>query len=127
MGKMSVIQEDKGLVKAWVDGVEFDNNTREQAVKMAQLPFIHKHVALMSDCHLGKGSTVGSVIPTKKAIIPASVGVDIGCGMCAVKTDLVANQLPDNLRDVRMAIEDAVPVGFKHHSENALHGIAVDA
>ena len=76
------------------------------------LPFIHKHVAAMPDCHLGKGATVGSVIPTKGAIIPAAVGVDIGCGMMAWKLTLTASQLPDNLAKIRSDIERAVPHGF---------------
>ena len=79
---------------------------------VAMLPFIHKHVAAMPDCHLGKGATVGSVIPTKGAIIPAAVGVDIGCGMMAWKLTLTASQLPDNLAKIRSDIERAVPHGF---------------
>lgn len=98
-------------VKAWVDGVHMDQNTWEQARKIASLPFIHKHVALMPDAHMGKGSTVGSVIATNRAIIPAAVGVDIGCGMMAVRTNLTAADLPDNLHGVRTAIEAAVPHG----------------
>ena len=98
-------------IKAWADGVHMDENTWEQARKIAALPFIHKHVALMPDAHLGKGSTVGSVIATHRAIIPAAVGVDIGCGMMAVRTRLSASDLPDSLHDVRAAIESAVPHG----------------
>ena len=75
------------------------------------MPFIFKHIAVMPDVHLGKGSTVGSVIPTLNAVIPAAVGVDIGCGMIAAKTTLVASDLPDNLARVRSAIEKAVPHG----------------
>jgi tRNA-splicing ligase RtcB len=75
------------------------------------MPFIHKHVAIMPDCHWGMGATVGSVIPTKGAIIPAAVGVDIGCGMMAVRTSLTASDLPDNLHGVRTAIEERVPHG----------------
>lgn len=98
-------------VKAWIRGVPFDDNTREQVLAIARLPIIFRHVALMPDCHLGKGSTVGSVIPTQGAIIPAAVGVDIGCGMMAVETNLVASDLPDNLAGLRAAIEKAVPHG----------------
>lgn len=86
-----------------------DDQTREQALATSRLPFIHPHVALMPDAHLGKGATVGSVIPTLGAIIPAAVGVDIGCGMIAVRTPLLASDLPSDRRMVREAIERAVP------------------
>jgi tRNA-splicing ligase RtcB (3'-phosphate/5'-hydroxy nucleic acid ligase) len=98
-------------IKAWIEGVELDEGAREQLVRTAKLPIIHKWVAAMPDVHWGMGATVGSVIPTKSAIIPAAVGVDIGCGMCAVKTTLKAEQLPDNLAPIRGAIERAVPHG----------------
>jgi tRNA-splicing ligase RtcB len=100
-----------GLVKGWVEGVELEADTLAQAQAAARLPFIHKHVALMPDAHRGIGSTVGSVIPTKGAIIPAAVGVDIGCGMIAARTDLVASDLPDSLAEMRTAIEAAIPHG----------------
>ncbi|MGV3526154.1 MAG: RtcB family protein [Candidatus Sericytochromatia bacterium] len=99
-------------IKAWVNGVAFDGATQQQLLQTARLPFIYKHVAAMPDCHLGKGSTVGSVIPTKGAIIPAAVGVDIGCGMVAARTTLTANDLPDDLRALRETIEQVVPVGM---------------
>lgn len=99
-------------VKAWTRGVAFDEKARAQVLNAAKLPFIHKWVAVMPDVHAGIGATVGSVIPTKGAIIPAAVGVDIGCGMMAVQTSLQANQLPDNLAPMRTAIEEAVPHGF---------------
>ena len=102
----------KGLVKAWVQGVPFDDRARKQVINAASMPFIHKWVALMPDVHCGIGATIGSVIPTKKAIIPAAVGVDIGCGMMAVRTTLNANQLPDNLKPLRTAIEKACPHGL---------------
>jgi hypothetical protein len=86
-----------GLIKAWIDGVAVEDQARKQLDNMASMPFIHKHVAIMPDCHWGMGATVGSVIPTKGAIIPAAVGVDIGCGMMAVRTSLTASDLPDNL------------------------------
>lgn len=86
-----------------------DDQTREQARKASRLPFIHPHIALMPDAHLGKGATVGSVIPTLGAIIPAAVGVDIGCGMIAVRTPLTVADLPDDRRTVREAIEAAIP------------------
>jgi tRNA-splicing ligase RtcB (3'-phosphate/5'-hydroxy nucleic acid ligase) len=98
-------------VKAWIKGVAFDENTQAQLLQTAQLPFIFKHIAAMPDCHLGKGSTVGSVIPTKGAIIPAAVGVDLGCGMVAARTSLHANDLPDDLKPLRLALETVLPVG----------------
>jgi tRNA-splicing ligase RtcB len=97
--------------------VPVEPEAEAQLRNMAALPFIYKHVAVMPDVHLGKGATVGSVIPTKGAIVPAAVGVDIGCGMCAAMTDLVANDLPDSLSEVRTAIEAAVPVGQRSHKE----------
>lgn len=105
------VYNERGLVKAWVDGVEFDRNSQDQVQNIAAMPFIHKHVAIMPDVHLGKGATIGSVIPTTDAIIPAAVGVDIGCGMCAVHTSLTAEDLPDNLDSIRGRIEHAVPHG----------------
>jgi tRNA-splicing ligase RtcB len=98
-------------IRAWTSGVAFEADARAQVERIARLPFIHRHVAVMPDVHLGKGATVGSVIATKRAIIPAAVGVDIGCGMMAVRTSLRASALPDDLRGVRTAIEAAVPHG----------------
>ncbi len=87
-----------------------ENNTREQAETAAKMPFIHPHIALMPDAHLGLGATVGSVIPTLGAIIPAAVGVDIGCGMIAVRTNYTLDQLPTDRKPIRQAIERAVPL-----------------
>lgn len=93
-------------------------NTREQAVTASQMPFIYPHLALMPDAHLGKGATVGSVIPTLGAIIPAAVGVDIGCGMIAVRTQYSASDLPIERRPLREAIETAVPLSAgKYNTE----------
>lgn len=100
-----------GYIKAWVKGVPFEEAAKQQAFNLARLPFVHKYIALMPDVHSGKGSTVGSVIPTEGAIIPAAVGVDIGCGMMAVQTSLQAKDLPDSLATMRSAIEAAVPHG----------------
>ena len=94
-----------------------DQDSIEQLTKMAQLQFIHSHIAVMPDVHVGKGATVGSVIPTKHAIIPAAVGVDIGCGMNAIRLNLKSSQLPDNLSSLRHAIERKVPVGFDLHKQ----------
>lgn len=114
------VEYEKGRspVKLWTEGVPVEHEARQQLRNIASLPFIYKHVAVMPDVHLGKGATVGSVIPTKGAIIPAAVGVDIGCGMVAVKTDLTANDLPDSLKGLREAIEKVVPCGFDPKSKS---------
>jgi tRNA-splicing ligase RtcB (3'-phosphate/5'-hydroxy nucleic acid ligase) len=98
-------------VKSWTRGVLFEDKAKAQLRNIASLPFIHKWVAAMPDVHLGRGATIGSVIPTTTAIIPAAVGVDIGCGMMAARTNLTASDLPDNLLELRNAIESAVPHG----------------
>ncbi|WP_350568158.1 RtcB family protein [Pseudomonas sp. H26/SER47-MNA-CIBAN-0231] len=98
-------------IKLWTEGVPVENEARAQLMNTAKMPFIFKHLAVMPDVHLGKGSTIGSVIPTVGAIIPAAVGVDIGCGMIAAHTSLTAADLPDNLHGLRTAIEQAVPHG----------------
>jgi len=98
-------------IKAWVRGVPVDSLAREQLANIAAVPFVGPWVAVMPDVHVGKGATVGSVIPTRGAIIPAAVGVDIGCGMAAVRTTLRAEDLPDNLARLRSDIERSVPVG----------------
>ena len=101
---------NKGMpVKVWTD--EIDANAVLQLENMSRMPFIHKHIAAMPDVHWGMGATIGSVIPSKGAVIPAAVGVDLGCGMMAVQTTLVANDLPDNLHALRCDIEAAVPHG----------------
>jgi len=107
-----VIQSEGGVpIKAWTRGVPIEEAAARQLANVARLPFIHRWVAAMPDVHWGIGATVGSVIPTVGAIIPAAVGVDIGCGMMAVETTLTANDLPQSLREVRAAIEAAVPHG----------------
>lgn len=98
-------------IKMWTEGVPVEEEAMQQVRNLTSLPFIFRHVALMPDVHAGHGSTIGSVIATRGAIIPAAVGVDIGCGMMAVKTNLKASQLPDNLFNIRCAIEAAVPHG----------------
>jgi tRNA-splicing ligase RtcB len=98
-------------VKRWTRGVPVEQSALDQLANVARLPFIHKWVAAMPDVHWGMGATIGSVIPTKGAIIPAAVGVDLGCGMMAIETTLVASDLPDHLGSVRAAIEKAVPHG----------------
>jgi tRNA-splicing ligase RtcB len=98
-------------IKAWITGVGVEDQAKKQLMNIALLPIVFHHVAAMPDVHFGIGATVGSVVPTRGAIIPAAVGVDIGCGMVAVQTDLAANQLPDSLAALRTAIEKAVPHG----------------
>jgi len=98
-------------IKAWVRGVHTDDNAIRQLQNVARLPIVHGHVAAMPDVHWGIGATVGSVIPTKGAIIPAAVGVDIGCGMMAVRTSMTASDLPDDLKGLRSDIERNVPHG----------------
>ena len=107
---------DSGVpIKAWIEGVKMEDEAKKQLLNVAQLPFVYKWVAVMPDVHWGIGATIGSVIPTKGAIIPAATGVDLGCGMMAVQTSLTANDLPDNLRKIRRAIEKAVPHGRTDH------------
>lgn len=104
-------EQGKNPIKAWIDGVQLENQALQQLQNLASLPFIFKHVAAMPDVHWGCGATVGSVIATKGAIIPAAVGVDIGCGMMAVRTSLTSNDLPDSLSKLRYEIERRIPHG----------------
>lgn len=106
-----ILPESASPIYAWTKGVELEDEARKQLERIAAMPFIHHHVAVMPDVHAGIGATVGSVIPTLGAIIPAAVGVDIGCGMCATRTSLLAKDLPDSLLAARTAIEKAVPHG----------------
>ena len=110
-----LIEGGRVPVKIFTDDLE--PHARQQLANVAQLPIVFGHVAAMPDVHAGIGATVGSVIPTRRAIIPAAVGVDIGCGMNAVRLSLKAGQLPDGLARVRAAIEHAVPVGLDEHGE----------
>ncbi|MFY9345604.1 MAG: RtcB family protein [Planctomycetota bacterium] len=110
-----LIETGAAPIKAWIRGVVTDDKAIQQLRNVALLPIVHGHVAAMPDVHWGIGATVGSVIPTKGAIIPAAVGVDIGCGMMAVRTSLTANDLPDDLKGLRSAVEHAVPHGRTNH------------
>jgi tRNA-splicing ligase RtcB len=103
-------------VLSWA-GHELGHDEIKMAKNVASLPFVHKHVALMPDVHLGKGALVGSVVATKEAIVPAAVGVDIGCGMCAVKTPYHADQLEGKLKQIRLDVEKLIPVGFNDNKE----------
>ena len=107
-----VTVENGRPIKMWTQGVPVENVARQQLTNTAKMPFIFKHIAVMPDVHLGKGSTIGSVVPTLGAVIPAAVGVDIGCGMMAAKTTLTANDLPDSLGKLRSAMERAIPHGM---------------
>jgi tRNA-splicing ligase RtcB len=112
---MQVIKEKNEVpIKMWTEGVPVEAEALKQLHNVAGMPFVSPHVAVMPDVHYGIGATVGSVIPTSKAIIPAAVGVDIGCGMMAVETTLKAKDLPDSLGGLRSAIERAVPHGFEN-------------
>ena len=112
-GNYEVLNVEGGRhVKLWTNGVAVDEQAKRQLANIAKMPFVHSHLAVMPDVHVGKGATVGSVIATKGAIIPAAVGVDIGCGMMAVQTTLKASDLPESLSNLRARIERAVPHGF---------------
>lgn len=109
--KFEIIESAGKPIKAWTRGVQVEDAAKQQLRNLASLPFIHSHIAVMPDVHYGMGATVGSVIATKGAIIPAAVGVDIGCGMAAQRTTLVASDLPDNLLALRTGIEKRIPHG----------------
>ncbi|MBO3653299.1 RtcB family protein [Acinetobacter bereziniae] len=109
----NIIQDKKGVpIKMWTKDVPVDEKSKEQLLKTAQMPFIYKWMAVMPDVHVGIGATIGSVIPTKGAIIPAAVGVDIGCGMMAARTSLTASDLPNNLHALRTELERLIPHGM---------------
>src|SRR6202012_2608857 len=119
----NVEEVDGGVpVKMWTRGVPVEDEARKQLANAARLPVVFRHIAAMPDVHVGIGATVGSVIPTLKAIIPAAGGVDIGCGMMAAKTTLRAEDLPDNLGPLRSAIERAVPHGSNPRSRGRDQG-----
>lgn len=106
-----------GNVLSWAS--EVDDAALVQAAKASRLPFVAGHVALMADAHVGIGATVGSVIPTEGAIIPSAVGVDIGCGMIAVETDLTASRLPDDLGPLHARISQVIPAGVGRGHETS--------
>ena len=107
----AVLNRARVPIKIWSDLATVESSALDQLINTANLPFVFKHVAAMPDVHLGHGATVGSVIATKCAICPAAVGVDIGCGMMAIKTDLNAQVVQDNIVKIRASIERSVPVG----------------
>src|SRR5262249_36371435 len=106
-------------IKLWARPEEVESAALDQLRAVAALPWVAHHVAVMPDVHVGKGATVGSVVAMRGAVAPAAVGVDIGCGMAAVRTSLDADRLPDNLKKVRARIEAAIPVGFDAHDAPA--------
>lgn len=112
----NIVEGTRVPVKAWNNNVHMDFNVYEQLRKAASLPVV-SGISLMPDGHVGIGATVGSVIATRKAVIPSAVGVDIGCGMCAVKLSLTAEDLPESLSEIRSAIEAAIPVGQASRQE----------
>lgn len=118
---MDVLQGKVVPVKLWAPIHEVESQALDQLKNIAALPWAFHHVAVMPDVHYGKGATVGSVIAMKDAVSPAAVGVDIGCGMAAVKTSLTAAQLPDTLSALRAEIEAAIPVGFNSHPDAYLN------
>ena len=120
MTQFSVHQTHHAPLKLWDSAGPFEAGAMQQLRNVASLPFIFRHVAGMPDVHWGMGATVGSVIATQRAIVPAAVGVDIGCGMMAVRTSLTASQLPDSLAALRAEIERAVPKGMES-SQTANH------
>jgi len=115
-----ILDRGRVPVKIWTEDIE--REALQQLQNVANLPIVQGHIAAMPDVHLGIGATVGAVIPTKAAIIPAAVGVDIGCGMNAVRLSLAARDLPHSLLRVRSTIEAAVPVGFAQHSSGEIRG-----
>jgi tRNA-splicing ligase RtcB len=112
---ISVLKGKNVDVHLWTDVTEVESVALDQLRNIAALPWVYKHVAVMPDVHFGKGATVGSVIAMKDAVAPSAVGVDIGCGMAAIKTNLTAEDLPDDLRLIRASIEQTIPVGFNGH------------
>jgi len=106
-----MIKGDRVPIRVWANVQELESDALRQLKAVAALPWVAHHVAVMPDVHVGKGATVGSVIALRGAVAPAAVGVDIGCGMAAQKTNLTAKDLPDSLRKLRLAIEAAIPVG----------------
>ena len=110
------MQKISPKIFSWLPEDEIEEAALQQLRNVSEMPFIFDHVAVMPDCHLGKGATVGSVIATKGAIIPAAVGVDIGCGMCAAKLNITASQLPDSLESIRLGIKRRIPTRRHHNS-----------
>src|SRR3954471_2583205 len=111
----TIINGSRVPIRLWAPAYEVESEAIRQLKAVASLPWVAHHVAVMPDVHVGKGATVGSVIALRGAVAPAAVGVDIGCGMAAQKTNLTAEDLPESLRKLRLAIEQAIPVGRDQH------------
>lgn len=114
---ISQIKGDKVDVKIWSPLDEVEPGALAQLKNVASLPWVFHHVAVMADVHIGKGCTIGSVIALRDAVSPAACGVDVGCGMMAVETNITANDLPDSLKQLRHSIERGIPVGFNWHKD----------
>jgi tRNA-splicing ligase RtcB (3'-phosphate/5'-hydroxy nucleic acid ligase) len=121
-----LIKGDRVPIRLWAPLGDVDTAALQQLKRIAGLPWVAHHVAAMPDVHLGKGATVGSVVALRGAVAPAAVGVDIGCGMAALETKLSARDLPDDLKPLRLAIEEAVPVGREQHPRDAWDGLTPD-
>lgn len=111
----TIITSEKKPIKLWLD--DMDAGALEQAKNLANLPFVHSHVSIMPDAHQGYGMPIGGVLATAEVVIPNAVGVDIGCGMCAVRTSLT-DISPEKLKAILSRIRNTVPLGFKHHRHN---------
>src|SRR5579862_7576135 len=122
----ATIQGRNVPIQIWAPIAEVDSRVIQQLKNVAALPWVAHHVAVMPDVHAGRGATVGSVIALRGAVAPAAVGVDIGCGMAAVRTSLAARHLPDDLRAVRSEIEAAIPVGMTAHDAPAWEALPDD-
>jgi tRNA-splicing ligase RtcB len=122
----TTINGDRVPIRVWAPAHELESDAIRQLKCVASLPWVAHHVAVMPDVHVGIGATVGSVIALRGAVAPATVGVDIGCGMAAVKSTLKAEDLPDDLRRLRRAIEKSIPVGKASHRELAWTSASTD-
>lgn len=112
-----ILKGERVPIRIWADLAELESEAIDQLKNMARLPWVFSHVAAMPDVHTGIGATIGSVMALKGAVAPAAVGVDIGCGMTAVRSSLTAGQLPDSLRELRASVEQAIPTGFSEHRD----------
>ncbi|MCM3886771.1 RtcB family protein [Frankia sp. R82] len=126
MSPVATLADAAHPIWLWTRPEEIENAALDQLRNVASLPYVHHHVAVMPDVHLGYGATVGSVIALRDAVSPAAVGVDIGCGMAAARTNLRAADLPDDLAALRHALEAAIPVGKSSHAETTAHARAQD-
>jgi len=117
---MNIIKKENYKVPVFNWCLDIEESATEQIDNLAQLPFVFSHIAIMSDCHAGYGMPIGGVLATQNVIIPNAVGVDIGCGMQAIKTSLQVEEISENLKAVLGDIRKLIPVGFEHHKQNQL-------